>query len=110
MTTAYPETTMSSALQEAFLSVIKDALLRTHDVEKFGRIPPSNKTFIRTVRSLGYAAVNRLLRPTNLALVQMNRYTGETMLDGPRVDNIRQCIQTIIDDGVAGDLLEAGVW
>jgi O-methyltransferase len=35
---------------------------------------------------------------------------GETMIGDARLNNIQQCVTSILEDGVAGDLLEAGVW
>lgn len=34
----------------------------------------------------------------------------ETMLGSRRVDNLRACVEEVIDRGVPGDLIEAGVW
>ncbi|MEX0666632.1 MAG: TylF/MycF/NovP-related O-methyltransferase [Acidimicrobiia bacterium] len=35
---------------------------------------------------------------------------GQTMVGLDRLDNIQQCYERILDDGIAGDLIEAGVW
>ena len=35
---------------------------------------------------------------------------AESMIGLRRMDNIEYCVQTVIDDDVPGDLLEAGVW
>ncbi len=35
---------------------------------------------------------------------------AESMIGLRRMDNIEHCVQTVIDEGVPGDLLEAGVW
>jgi O-methyltransferase len=35
---------------------------------------------------------------------------GETMIGIKRLDNIQFCIETIIKDGIPGDLIETGVW
>jgi O-methyltransferase len=35
---------------------------------------------------------------------------GYTMVGHRRLDNIQQCIETILADGVPGDLIETGVW
>lgn len=37
-------------------------------------------------------------------------YDAETMVGLKRLDNLEQCVTTVIKDGVPGDLLEAGVW
>lgn len=36
--------------------------------------------------------------------------SAETMIGLARLENLRACIRTIVDDDVPGDLLEAGVW
>jgi O-methyltransferase len=35
---------------------------------------------------------------------------ADSMIGLRRMDNIQHCIETVIDDGVPGDLIEAGVW
>jgi O-methyltransferase len=35
---------------------------------------------------------------------------AESMIGLRRMDNIQQCVQTVLDDDVPGDLIEAGVW
>ncbi len=35
---------------------------------------------------------------------------AETMIGMVRLDNIRECVEAVIREGVPGDLLEAGVW
>lgn len=37
-------------------------------------------------------------------------YDAETMVGMKRLDNLQHCVTTVIDDGIPGDLLEAGVW
>ena len=37
-------------------------------------------------------------------------YDAETMVGRRRLDNLEHCIRTVVEDGVPGDLLEAGVW
>ena len=36
--------------------------------------------------------------------------TAETMAGHLRLDNVRRCIASVLHDGVAGDLIETGVW
>lgn len=97
-------------LREAYLDLLGKTLVRAYDKEPLGLIPPNYKTPLRTVRTVCYNAVNAVLRPMNLAVAQTNRPTGESMLDLPRLDNIRVCIETVLRDGIEGDFLEAGVW
>jgi len=35
---------------------------------------------------------------------------AETMIGLRRLDNVQECIETVVADGVPGDVLEAGVW
>jgi len=35
---------------------------------------------------------------------------AETMIGLQRLDNLQECIVTVVDDGVPGDLIETGVW
>lgn len=35
---------------------------------------------------------------------------AETMIGWRRLDNLQRCIQTILEEGIAGDFIEAGVW
>jgi hypothetical protein len=37
-------------------------------------------------------------------------FAGETMIGLKRLDNVRACVETVIEDGVPGDLIETGVW
>jgi O-methyltransferase len=36
--------------------------------------------------------------------------SAETMIGLRRLDNVQHCVETVLDDGVPGDLIEAGVW
>lgn len=69
------------------------------------------------------AAASRILALKNLSLVQRRtgieqaRRTGtiwpmyaDTMIGLERLDNLQSCIETVIVDGVRGDLIETGVW
>ncbi len=35
---------------------------------------------------------------------------AQTMVGLERLDNLRSCIETVLDEGVSGDLIETGVW
>jgi len=43
-----------------------------------------------------------------LGLVWPSR--AHTMIGVPRLDNLRSCVEAVLDDGVEGDLIETGVW
>ena len=36
--------------------------------------------------------------------------SAETMVGSKRLDNLRSCVETVLRDGVPGDLIETGVW
>lgn len=51
------------------------------------------------------------------AVSQQDKHLGHlwpsrahTMVGIPRLNNLQQCVESVLADGVAGDLLEAGVW
>ncbi len=67
--------------------------------------------------------VTRLLAVMDLQLVKRVKYSAEqrgkgmiwpmqadTMIGLKRLDNLQQCLEDIIRDGVKGDLIETGVW
>lgn len=35
---------------------------------------------------------------------------AETMIGVPRLDNIEQCIRSVVENGIEGDVIETGVW
>jgi hypothetical protein len=43
-----------------------------------------------------------------LGLVWPSR--AHTMIGVPRLDNLRKCVEAVLEDGVAGDFIETGVW
>lgn len=70
---------------------------------------------IRKVLSLnGYELARRV--QVSPSVLSEGRYdprlpfAGETMIGLKRLDNVRHCIETIIDEDVPGDLIETGVW
>lgn len=73
------------------------------------------------IRRRAYAPVERALQRRGLRLIKMAERsaresgkdwprTADTMVGLKRLDNLQYCIQTVIDEGVAGDLIETGVW
>jgi hypothetical protein len=87
-------------------------------------VPIEVYNFMRTGprRALVSAAV-RALRNTNIRLAftqnvkeeeraEGNVWPGyaHTMIGRKRLDNIQYCIETVLNDGIPGDLIETGVW
>jgi len=74
---------------------------------------------IRVVAS----GVSRALRLVKLQLVRIRNYPADvkaegkmtplladTMIGMKRMDNVQHCIETVLADGIPGDLIETGVW
>lgn len=74
--------------------------------------------FVRSSTILG-----RLLRRKGQAIVRRKRYdpemrrlgrdwppTAHSMIGLERLNNLQHCIETVLRDGVPGDLIETGVW
>lgn len=75
------------------------------------------------VRRFVFGALSQMLRRVDLQLVRKVRYTREqlergvvvsmqahTMIGRQRLDNLQRCIEDVLRDGIAGDLIETGVW
>lgn len=67
--------------------------------------------------------ISRILRPTPIQLVKQRTFTKEQREEGTvwpgyahsmiglkRFDNLQFCVETVIRDGIEGDLIETGVW
>ena len=67
--------------------------------------------------------VRRILRPTTLTICTKSRASehdreegkiwpsyAHTMVGLKRLDNLQECIETVLRDGVEGDFIETGVW
>lgn len=87
-------------------------------------IPLEVYNFLRSGprRALVNAAV-RALSGTNIRLAFVQNFTDEerqegkvwpgyahTMIGMKRLDNLQYCIETVLQEGIAGDLIETGVW
>jgi len=70
---------------------------------------------LRRMNRRGYYVVKRDPRPAleRMALPPGTNVWGmaaDTMVGPKRLDNIQACVETILADGVPGDLIETGVW
>lgn len=75
------------------------------------------------IKRIPVAIASKVLATKNMQIVQ-NRQVSEsariegsvvsgyadTMIGIKRLDNLQFCIETVIKDGVEGDLIETGVW
>ncbi len=108
---------MSTQAQELYLALLKNCLTRTGFAEEFHAIDPARGTLAeRSYRPLKWALGRRDLRIVQ-AIDTKQRSVGdywpvsaETMLGRERLDNVQECVTTVLLEGVPGDLIETGVW
>ena len=101
---------MSISIEERYLAVLRKVLTRSFSEQAYAEIPPNRRTRGKALRYAAYASLQRVLRPMNLALVQRNRSTGETMMGLGALENLHFCLHEVRAHDVPGDLVEAGVW
>jgi O-methyltransferase len=104
----------SETLKDRYLDLVRDSVM--------GMIHPGRyRPLLR--KPAWYLLIERTLQRLNLELVRpvhfdpATRESGkdwpvnaESMLSRQRLDNIRQCVESVLRDGVPGDLIEAGTW
>jgi hypothetical protein len=63
------------------------------------------------------SATGRKVSKEGAPMDQNMKYLGlawpsraHTMIGVPRLDNVRACVEAVLDDGVEGDFIETGVW
>ena len=100
----------ATEIGQRYLDLLKRTLTRSLGDDSFSSVPPNNRTALKRLRFTCYAALNRVLKPLNLAVAQTNRATGETMMGLGALNNLHACLDDIIADGIPGDVMEAGVW
>jgi O-methyltransferase len=104
--------------EELYLRLLKQCLTRAAFPEKYQPLTPSTPLKRRVT-----APVTRALGARRLALVRKAAFDprareegrdrpleAETMIGLQRLDNIESCAVDVIQQGVPGDFLEAGVW
>ncbi len=106
------------SLANLYLDLLKQNLLRWGEDELVPVLEtgPRWKDIVRRLAKRGAAAANWELvdrLPFNAERRQSGRdwpASALTMIGMKRLDNLQFCIETIIRDKVAGDLVETGVW
>lgn len=113
---------MSAKPEQLYLDLMKKTLSFSLWPEPL--VPAEVYNFMRTgPRRAIIAAAVRALRNTNLRLAfvqevqEEDRAEGKvwpgyahTMIGRKRLDNIQYCIETVLAEGIPGDLIETGVW
>jgi O-methyltransferase len=104
--------------RELYLALLKGCLTRSLFIDEYHN-EPRLRGWRRAVRD----AANRVEKNLDWRIVErvtadaQARHEGrdfpqtaETMAGHLRLDNVRDCIASVLDDGVPGDLIETGVW
>lgn len=109
--------------EELYLDLLKRILTRAlvaRQVERHTARPAGVKRLLfnsanRLFLKMGAELVR--LRPSRLDDYHESGYEtyfrcegAETMIGTRQLDNLQFCIRSVLDDGIPGDLLEAGVW
>jgi len=100
----------SSGIEERYLQVMRKCLTRDFSGTLYSEVAPNSRTPLKKLRYSLYSAANTVLKRLNLAIVQTNRATGETMMGMGALENLHWCMDEVVRDGVPGDLVETGVW
>jgi O-methyltransferase len=107
---------MSTELRDRYLELLKRSL--THSLYPAGSdavgFPPRNpvkKLIVNQMRKRGLIAV-RVTADSEQMRAEGKDWPlfGQTMVGFDRLDNLRNCIETVIADDVPGDIIETGVW
>jgi O-methyltransferase len=92
-------------------------------ITRYGFDPPVRAPVQRSRLRKPLKAINRALAPAHLAVLRSvptsldARATGrdhpwlaESMVGLRRLENVKDCVRTVIEEAVPGDLVETGVW
>ena len=107
---------------DLYLDLLRGVLTRTTVYERYTALTAHQRP-TKLVYRMALPILERLLRPKGLEIVrryQVDHAKREQGLDWPpdaetmvglkRLDNVRSCMESILADGVPGDILETGVW
>jgi len=112
----------SDALRERYLALLEGSLLGTVHQNTFtvvgnGAMPPWSKPLRRAFRMVqtvglrrGYELVVPSVPAGTLEEGRAWPLVGETMVGRARLRNVRDCLETVLAEGIDGDFIETGVW
>jgi O-methyltransferase len=107
---------------ELYLNLLKDVLLRVNPPERYKEFIKSRLRRRSALAAAVYPALQSFLRRFNLALCSTNVKfecneagsdwppEADSMIGIARLNNIHDCVRTVLRDRVPGDFIEAGVW
>jgi O-methyltransferase len=108
--------------RELYLDLLKQALTRTlfEDSDQILGVSTASRPGVkwrllngvaRVLGSAGFEVVRK--RPFDRAVREVGAdwpARAESMIGLRRMDNLQHCVETVLRDGVPGDLIETGVW
>ena len=121
MTASTSPTSVPTATADRYLDLMKACLTRTLFETELDPVAIRGGRDLRSKLSAWHLrhAANRMgvelarVRPVDTERRAVGRdhpRTAETMIGLARLNNLQHCITTVIREGVAGDLIETGVW
>ncbi len=111
----------SCGTEEEFISLYLDLVKKSVTHSLFSQ----TAQLVHRPRGSLKRAIIEVLRKRGISLVHMHPFRddvdgvgrqwpvpafAQTMVGHTRLDHVQGCIESILDDGVAGDLIETGVW
>jgi len=113
-----PSGTAADTTRDLYLDLLKKSLTRTIATENFSTAEPwfsVMRWWFLPIQAFlvarGWSVVRRVAADSNARLEGRDwPADAETMIGMKRMNNIQFCIENILRDGVAGDLIETGVW
>lgn len=113
---------MKTKPEDLYLSLMKKTLAFTLWPEP--PIPIDTFNYTRhPLKRLLVSFISRILRSKKLQIVKERAFTTDqreeakiwpgcahTMIGLKRLDNLQYCVETVIQEGVEGDLIETGIW
>ena len=116
MTDSANETTAAAGLRESYIQLLKSALTMTlWDARDGSQAMPGPKGLRIKARNLikGLVGKDAAPAPATTSAREMGRdwpQLAHTMIGLQRMDNLQFCVESVIRDGVPGDMIETGVW
>jgi len=95
---------------EHYLRLMRICLTRSFLEPSYAEIPRNTRTLAKSLRYAAYSALQHVLRPFRLSIVQTNRSTGETMMGMGALENLHAAMHQAVGNHVPGDFVETGVW
>ena len=115
-----PQPTRSSGLADDYLELLKASLIGVVHQNLYVERPAYTGSRARLDRWLAELACSALRRrrwelvrltpPEPVEAGRVRPLSGETMVGRARLDNLQQCIEHVVGEGVPGNLIETGVW